>query len=87
MLISLINKVKGRLGFPPKTKSPSGATRGAPPPKMVPFFHKMSHLKYAKYDSTRASGEFMRGTSGQMGKTRKSVRNQMLVSLRGGGVN
>jgi hypothetical protein len=34
-------KVKGQLGFPQKTKSPSGATAGAPPPpKMVPFFRK-----------------------------------------------
>jgi hypothetical protein len=39
---------------------------------MVPFFHKKSRLKYTKYDSTRASGKFMRGASGQMAKTRKS---------------
>jgi hypothetical protein len=39
---------------------------------MVPFFRKKPCLKYAKYDSTRASGEFMRGASGQMAKTRKS---------------
>jgi hypothetical protein len=36
-----INKCKGQLGFPLKTKSPSGLLRGAfPPPKMVPFFHR-----------------------------------------------
>jgi hypothetical protein len=31
-------KVKGQLGFPQKTKSPSGATAGAPPPKNGPIF-------------------------------------------------
>jgi hypothetical protein len=35
-----VNKVKGQLGFPQKTKSPSGATAGGTPPKMVPFFRK-----------------------------------------------
>jgi hypothetical protein len=40
-----INKAKGRLGFPSKTKSPSGATAGViPPRKMVPFFCKNSLL-------------------------------------------
>jgi hypothetical protein len=38
---------------------------------MVPFFRKKLHLKYAKYDSTQASNEFMRGASGQTGKMRK----------------
>jgi hypothetical protein len=34
-----INKVKGRLGFPLKTKSPSGATAGGiPPPKKWSHF-------------------------------------------------
>jgi hypothetical protein len=38
-----INKFKGQLGFPQKTKPPSGATAGGippPPKKMVPFFHR-----------------------------------------------
>jgi hypothetical protein len=39
---------------------------------MVPFFRKKLRLKYAEYGSTRASGEFMRGASGQMAKKRKS---------------
>jgi hypothetical protein len=33
-------KVEGQLGFPQKTKSPSGATAGGIPQKMVPFFRK-----------------------------------------------
>jgi hypothetical protein len=39
-----INKAKGRLGFPLKSKSPSGATAGASPPpkKNSPIFHKNS---------------------------------------------
>jgi hypothetical protein len=39
---------------------------------MVSFFRRKLRFKYAKYDSTRASGEFMRGANGQRGKTRKS---------------
>jgi hypothetical protein len=36
-----MNKVKGQLGFPQKTKPPSGATAGGtPPPQIVPFFAK-----------------------------------------------
>jgi hypothetical protein len=35
-----IDEIKGRLGFPLKTKSPSGATTGGiPPQKNGPFFH------------------------------------------------
>jgi hypothetical protein len=30
--------IKGRLGFPPKTKSPSGATAGGIPPKKLSHF-------------------------------------------------
>jgi hypothetical protein len=55
--------------------SPSGATTGGippPPKKWSHVFGKKLRLKYAKYDSTRALGEFMRGASGQTGKTRKS---------------
>jgi hypothetical protein len=35
-----IDEIKGRLGFPLKTKSPSGATTGGipPPQKMAHFF-------------------------------------------------
>jgi hypothetical protein len=53
-------KVKGQLGFPQKTKSPSGATAGGIPPKKWPhFFTKIR--KRAKYDSTLASSELRRG--------------------------
>jgi hypothetical protein len=39
-----VNKLKGQLGFPLKTKPPSGATAGGipPPKKMAPFFRKNS---------------------------------------------
>jgi hypothetical protein len=61
-------KVKGRLGFPQKTKSPSGATAGGiPPPKWSHFFAKVR--KRAKYDSTLASNEFGRGAGGQAERT------------------
>jgi hypothetical protein len=42
-----INKAKGRLGFPPKTKSPSGATAdGTPPPKKNgPIFSQKKSLQ------------------------------------------
>jgi hypothetical protein len=64
-------KVKGQLGFPQKTKSPSGAIAGGiPPKKMVPFFRKKIR-KRAKYDSTLASSEFRRGTGGQAERTRE----------------
>jgi hypothetical protein len=33
-----INKIKGQLGFPLKTKSPSGATAGGTPPQNGPIF-------------------------------------------------
>jgi hypothetical protein len=56
-------KVKGHLGFPQKTKSPSGATTGGIPPKWPHFFTKIR--KRAKYDSTLASSELRRGAGGQ----------------------
>jgi hypothetical protein len=41
-----VNKVKGQLGFPQKTKPPSGATAGGiPSQKMVPFFRKNSQVR------------------------------------------
>jgi hypothetical protein len=47
-----VNKVKGQLGSPQKTKSPSGATTKAPPPpKKWPHFFAKIH-KYANYAST-----------------------------------
>jgi hypothetical protein len=55
-------KVKGQLGFPQKTKSPSGATAGGippPPQKNGPMFSQKVR-KRAKYDSTLASSEFRR---------------------------
>jgi hypothetical protein len=42
--IKLINS-KGNSAFPLKNKSPSGATAGGIPPKMVPFFRKNSPQK------------------------------------------
>jgi hypothetical protein len=41
-----MNKVKGRLGFPQKTKPPSGATAGGIPPKNGPIFRKNPSQKY-----------------------------------------
>jgi hypothetical protein len=70
-----INKIKGRLGFPLKTKSPSGATAGGIPPpkknKMVPFFAKIRR-KCAKYASTQTLGEFTRDTNSQRAKKHES---------------
>jgi transposase InsO family protein len=66
-----INKVKGRLGFPLKTKSPSGATAGASPPKWSHFFAKI-HRKCAKYASTQTLGEITWDASGQRAKKRES---------------
>jgi hypothetical protein len=42
-----MNKCKGQLGFPLKTKLPLGATTGGiRPQKMVPFFHKKLSQMY-----------------------------------------
>jgi hypothetical protein len=41
----LLNKVNGDSTFSPKTKSPSGATAGGIPPKMVPFLRKKALLQ------------------------------------------
>jgi hypothetical protein len=65
-----VNKVKGQLGFPQKTKSPSGATAGGTPPKNGPIFSQKNR-KRAKYDSTLASSEFKRGAGGQAERTRE----------------
>jgi hypothetical protein len=41
-----VNKVKGQLGFPQKTKSPLGATaRGTPPKMWSHFFAKSSQAR------------------------------------------
>jgi hypothetical protein len=68
------HKVKRATRLSSENQAPLwGYYGGRPPPKkMVPFFHKNPRFKYAKYNSTQASGEFMRGASGQRGKTRKS---------------
>jgi hypothetical protein len=60
-----MNKHKGQLGFPLKTKSPSGATAGGnpPPPKMVPFFRKKP-LQMYQVRLDPSSGELTRDTSG-----------------------
>jgi hypothetical protein len=67
-----INKYKGQLGFPLKTKSPSGATMGGtPPPKWSHFFAK-THRKCTKYASTQVLGELTRDASSQKVKKRES---------------
>jgi hypothetical protein len=67
-----MNKVKGQLGFPQKTKSPSGATAGGiPPPKKNGPIFSQNFAKQAKYDSTLASSEFRQGASDQVEKTRE----------------
>jgi hypothetical protein len=60
-------KSTGNLAFPRKPSHPRGLLQGASPPKWSHFFAKIR--KHAKYDSTGASCEFRRGTSGQAGKT------------------
>jgi hypothetical protein len=68
-----INKCKGQLSFPLKTKSPSGATTGASPPpkKMVPFFRKKPRRRCTKYASTQVLVELTRDASGQRVKKRE----------------
>jgi hypothetical protein len=68
-----INKAKGRLDFPLKTKSPSGATAGGipPPKKWSPFFVKI-RCKRAKYASTQTLGESTRDANRQRAKKRES---------------
>jgi hypothetical protein len=64
-----INKVKGQLGFPSKTKSPSRATMGgAPTPKKMASFFRKIRCKRAKYASTQILGESTRDTSSQRAK-------------------
>jgi hypothetical protein len=66
-----VNKDKGQLGFPQKTKSPSGATAGGtPPPQNGPIFSQKVP-KRAKYDSTLASSESRWGAGGQAERTRE----------------
>jgi hypothetical protein len=65
-------KLKGNLAFPTKPSHPQGLLRGAsPPPKWSHFFAKNSTRRRAKYDSTLASSESRRGTSGQTERTRE----------------
>jgi hypothetical protein len=60
-----INKVKGQLGFPQKTKSPSGATAvGIPPPKKMAQFFCKTRRKHTKYTSTQVLGEPTRDAGG-----------------------
>jgi hypothetical protein len=63
-----LNKVNGDLAFPPKTKSPSGATAGGIPPKNGPIFSEKLHCKCAKYVSTQTLSEFTQDASGQQGE-------------------
>jgi hypothetical protein len=68
-----INKCKGQLGFPLKTKSPSGATTGGiPPQKKGPIFSQKIHRKCTKYASTKVLGEPTRDASGQKVKKHES---------------
>jgi hypothetical protein len=68
-----MNKVKRATRLSPENQVPLGGYYGGHPPTNGPiFFRKNLRLKYAKYDSTRALGEFRRGAGGQMGKMRKS---------------
>jgi hypothetical protein len=67
-----INKYKGQLGFPLKTKSPSGATAGGIPPKNGPIFFAKIRRKCAKYASTQIMGEPTRDASGRKAKKRES---------------
>jgi hypothetical protein len=64
-------KVKGQLGFPQKTKSPSGATTGGIPPQKKWSHFSQKIRKRAKYDSTLDSSEFRRGAGGQAERTRE----------------
>jgi hypothetical protein len=67
------NKYKGQLGFPLKTKSPSGATAGAsPPPKKWSHFFAKTRQKCFKYASNQILGEPTQDASGQKAKKRKS---------------
>jgi hypothetical protein len=67
-----MNKYKGQLGFPLKTKSPSGATTGGIPPKKWSHFVAKIHCKYTKYASTQVLGELTQDASGQWVKKRES---------------
>jgi hypothetical protein len=69
-----INKYKGQLGFPLKTKSPSGATTGGipPPKKKWSHFFAKTHHRCTKYASTQVLGEHTRDASGQRVKKRES---------------
>jgi transposase InsO family protein len=68
-----INKYKGKLGFPLKPKSPSGATIGGhPPPQNGPIFFAKNHRKCTKYASTQVLGELTRDASSQRAKKRES---------------
>jgi hypothetical protein len=63
-IFTKMNEVKGRLGFPQKTKPPSGATVGGTPPQiMAPFFAK-NRRKCIKYASTQVLGELTWDASG-----------------------
>jgi hypothetical protein len=63
-------KVEGKLGFPQKTKSPSGATAGGIPQKNGHIFsQKIRIRKRAKYNSTLGSSEFRRDAGGQAERT------------------
>jgi hypothetical protein len=65
--VKFINKVKGDSAFSPKTKSPSGVLRGAPP-KMVPFFAKNLYSKTLNTSRPESLGKKTRGASSQRAK-------------------
>jgi hypothetical protein len=58
-----VNKVKGQLGSPKKTKSPSGTTTGGipPPEKMIPFFRKNSQVCQLRLNPSLEQVQIERG--------------------------
>jgi hypothetical protein len=79
-----VNKVKGQLGFPQKTKSPSGATTGGipHPEKMVPFFRKYSQVRQLRLNLSLGQTQIEHGQpSGQDARVRDSLRLQQDTAL------
>jgi hypothetical protein len=79
-----INKVKGQLGFPQKTKSPSGATTGGipPPRKNGPFFRKSSQARQVRLDLSRGQIQAEREQpSGKDARAGDSLRLQQDTTL------
>jgi hypothetical protein len=79
-----MNKVKGRLGFPQKTKPPSGATSGGTPPKngLIFFLKNLSQMYPVRLDPssgrTYARRERLKGEKVRVGD---SLRLQQDTAL------